>query len=38
MGGFDEEVMHRLVGEIAESMGLMGVRDCRPAAAQVAAE
>lgn len=38
MGAIDEHAMRRLVDAIAESMAVMGVRDCRPAAAQVAAE
>jgi 2-aminoethylphosphonate-pyruvate transaminase len=37
MGAFDETVMRRLVAAIAEAMGELGVRDCRPAAAVAAA-
>ena len=38
MGAIDESAMARVVRAIAESMAAMGVRDGRPAAAEVAAE
>ena len=38
MGAFDEEVMGQVVRAITEAMAAMGVRDGRPARAQVAAE
>jgi 2-aminoethylphosphonate-pyruvate transaminase len=38
MGAFDQEVMGQVVRAIAEAMAAMGVRDGRPARAQVAAE
>jgi len=38
MGAFDQEVMVQVVQAIAEAMAAMGVRDGRPARAQVAAE
>jgi 2-aminoethylphosphonate-pyruvate transaminase len=38
MGAFDQEVMGQVVRAIAETMAAMGVRDGRPARAQVAAE
>jgi 2-aminoethylphosphonate-pyruvate transaminase len=38
MGAIGEEMMRRVVRALEESMAAMGVRDCRPAGAPVAAE
>jgi hypothetical protein len=38
MGAIDEGTMRQVVHAVAESMTAMGVRDGRPAAAEVAAE
>jgi hypothetical protein len=38
MGAFDDEAMRQVVRAIEEAMAAMGVRDGRPARAQVAAE
>jgi 2-aminoethylphosphonate-pyruvate transaminase len=38
MGAIDEAVMCQVVQAIGEAMAIMGVRDCRPAGAQLAAE
>jgi 2-aminoethylphosphonate-pyruvate transaminase len=38
MGAFDEEIMRQVAQAVGEAMADMGVRDCRPAGAQLAAE
>jgi 2-aminoethylphosphonate-pyruvate transaminase len=38
MGAIDETVMREVVRVVTASMKIMGVRDCRPAAAPAAAE
>jgi 2-aminoethylphosphonate-pyruvate transaminase len=38
MGAIDEGIMRQVAQAIGEAIAVMGVRDCRPAGAQLAAE